>query len=119
MEQRTLKFRAWDNKNKKFPFKKFYIVGETTIFDLLKQYKLEECDDLIIQQFTGLQDNKGEDIYEGDILIIWIDEDRQTDLYEVKDLRELYLECNRDDSYYRISSMKIVGNIFENPELLK
>jgi hypothetical protein len=65
---RVIKFRAWSQKNKTFPFVGFHIIGETTLFDLLNQYRLEELDDLIIQQFTGLYDISGTPIYEGDIM---------------------------------------------------
>src|SRR4051812_41470043 len=63
---RQLKFRAWDSKNKKFPFIGFHIIGETTAFDLLDQYSIENFNDLEVSQFTGYQDSKGKDLYEGD-----------------------------------------------------
>lgn len=69
MQERVLRFRAWDNKNKKFPFIGFHLYGEITMFDVLKQYTFEEsltC--LEFQQFTGVQDKHGNDIYEGDIV---------------------------------------------------
>lgn len=65
---RTLKFRVWSKKHKKFLAIGFHIIGETTLFDLLNQHRLEELDELIVQQFMGLIDKNGVDIYEGDFI---------------------------------------------------
>jgi len=123
---RTIKFRAWDAKNKKFPstFIGFHIIGECTAFDLLKQYRLEEFCDLEIQQFTGLVDDKKVDIYEGDIVRINAGKDYQAD-YEV-----IWSECgfslisaNRDGDDFGVytrnlkmlgkDTLVVIGNIFE------
>lgn len=83
----------------------------------------------IIQQFTGLEDETGKEIYEGDIVkytyIYEFDKKdesiRQVEFYKgsfcplpVDDINDA------DDFYsYRIINYRIIGNIFENPELLK
>ena len=72
-----------------------------------------------VMQYTGLKDINDEDIYEGDVLTIWIQGCKQTHPYIVEDIRHLYLETERDDSYYCISKMEIIGNIYTNPELRK
>jgi hypothetical protein len=65
---RNLMFRAWSTKKKEFLATGFHVIGETTLFDLLNQHKIEELDTLHIQQFTGCVDRYGKDIYEGDLV---------------------------------------------------
>ncbi len=79
-------------------------------------------EDVELMQFTGLKDKNGAEIFEGDILQIdgyesaypveWSDSVFYTTHYS--DFSPLYkvMECDG----YRI---KIIGNIYENPELLE
>lgn len=84
---------------------------------------------LIIQQYTGLTDSKDKEICEGDILIIDYDTFGNVIgqvLYEVDQgayifqwkrngPNQNYINLNCDVAFQSV----IVGNIFENPELLK
>ena len=110
----------------------FDIMGECTVFDLVKQYRLEEHNDLIITQFTGFQDSDGKDIYEGDI-VSWPEHPDCEPREVLFDLQEGFWSIN-GDSYDGFDTLalsnnggqpvglqgyngpiKVIGNIFENP----
>ena len=73
-------------------------------------------DRFILQQFTGLQDKNEKEIYEGDIVKCfryWNNPEEYTVVIE--DIRKLPLNIFGSE----LVSREVVGNIFENPELLK
>lgn len=119
-----IKFRAWDKEHK--------LMRDG---DELKGLTLDALDasDFKLEQFTGLKDLNGKNIYEGDILstssVIY--GNNITDYLKVE-WREDYagffcgekqlFECLSDwdnDIKFSQTFPKIVGNIYENPELLE
>ena len=72
-----------------------------------------------VGQWTGLVDGHGKEIFEGDILSVYIGGTLQDNTYIVEDMCDLHLQMNREDSYYRMTSCRVIGNIHDNPELME
>lgn len=79
----------------------------------------------IVQQFTDLIDWKGKEVYEGDILAI--KGEKLTHILEVLWSEKFHAFLQKDASGQTIpltlgettSNLQVIGNIFENPLLLK
>lgn len=133
---RELKIRAWHK-----PYKQMCQV-ESLRFDGNGVYtavlieepfydrRLVEADDLIIEQFTGLKDKNGKDIYEGDIcsftsktgkhvgVVEWTDNLAGFGLRMVKN-NFLYTFSELDTMGVNLDTLEVIGNIHENPELVE
>ena len=77
----------------------------------------------IVMQFTGLHDKNGKEIYEGDIVRFDVSATERDPTPYVNQVGEVKISSLTTDfgkwqgvycSYYRV-----IGNIYENPELLK
>ena len=89
-------------------------------------------DGYTLMQWTGLKDRNGKEIYEGDIIRIryhkWPKDDwevYQVKYYGDKDYpafdTEPYIGCDCNGLLYVMTccEIEVIGNIFENPELLE
>lgn len=111
---REIKFRAWDKEKKIMLYPKF---GDISNLSWHGHDGKSETNRYIFQQYTGLKDRNGEEIYEGDILtpggsiklaVKWLTNDAmfgfQKSAFLLGRMSELY---------------EVIGNIYENPELLE
>lgn len=112
---REFKFRIWDNR-----YNRFIRPGEMA-FDIFKFDKF--FDHFVFQQYTGLKDKNGKEIYEGDFI-----------KYEGMSLEYPFIGVVKfqDCAYVAFEEytgcriqlgaglkLEIVGNVFENPKLSK
>ncbi|AXH03423.1 hypothetical protein CEB41_02580 [Lactiplantibacillus plantarum] len=111
-----IKFRAWY-----MPFGKYGAMQEMVYSRASHILALAETEPekYIPEQFTGLKDVNGRDIYVGDILEVTIDGAVQADKYLVKNVWDPHVWTEESDGYYAVSKMKVQGNVHENPELLE
>ena len=113
---RKIKFSAWDKLNKEM------INFESINFQERRVYKdtvsYRKFNDIELMQYTGLKDMKGKEIYEGDILFETFREEYFKVVFENGSFRAEVDEYSLDlEDYANIC--EVVGNIYENPELIE
>ncbi|WP_045352806.1 YopX family protein [Lactiplantibacillus plantarum] len=125
-----IKFRAWDKRSG------IYLYDVQNASDMFSDVKYEngenaDCDEYCfagflyderydVEQFTGLKDASGDEIYENDLVLLDPDDPPYQVIFDegkfelsndylrlVYDLSEEFMDC------------EIIGNVHKNPELLE
>jgi uncharacterized phage protein (TIGR01671 family) len=121
MNKREIKFRAWDSKND--VMRDWDYIRTSWTLSILNGDSNTE-----LMQFTGLKDKNLKEIYEGDLVAV-LDGEEQTGTYEVEycgdrnypafDFKGWDGETNGLSEAKEVFEIEVIGNIYENPELLK
>lgn len=124
-----LKFRAWDKHEQKMFTNDELIIWNGNVYanDSKKltcnNLKGWSIDDEYLMQSTGLVDKNGKEIFEGDIVKMSKDVYSEPTYYEVvRHYGGAYrLESKQHgcELWLRHTDCEVVGNIYENPELLE
>jgi len=137
---REIKFRAWQKYHKRMlpitsigwedsQIKKVTVYQEATA-PLLQTYGIGEyrLEALEIMQYTGLRDKNGREIYEGDVVESWYDDVTRgiatvRTQGMIQSVRGGFVIHESDWISYPMIGLsrktKVIGNIYENPELLE
>jgi uncharacterized phage protein (TIGR01671 family) len=123
MMNREIKFRAWHKELKRMlsvyvvcqqkcalgyvsGSKGFYSENEQVVFSL---------NDAVLLQYTGLKDRNGKEIYESDVLKF---DETENGTRLVEWLHAGFYISNVAPLSFYNKEMEVIGNIYENPELL-
>ena len=123
---RQIKFRVWDKRENKG------MSTQNMLYDAQLHHLWQDFVDYPgyeLMQYTGLTDKNGKEIYEGDIvqynqnssydnmdfIAKWSD-DKLGFIFQSNSGEQL---VNQTPHLNRFKHLEVVGNIFENPELLK
>jgi uncharacterized phage protein (TIGR01671 family) len=125
---REIKFRAWDKKENKMQQVVQILYGHEASnyplsVDFFRSVKSRLIKDIELMQYTGLKDKNGKEIYEGDILFFGSVDEGCGDTYEVmwvkNGFKARWIHTGKEYFEELDDTFEVIGNIYENKELLK
>lgn len=133
-----IRYRVWCRNNNEWEKDEMFLAEDGSLYHVLRNGRLQRCrpDTHTVQFFTGLRDSKrtedfpdGEPIYEGDVVLDIHSNKRRIVLavpggfsvHTFDDLDPRFYEGISDmqNSSWISGSCVVIGNRFENPELLE
>ena len=136
--QDRFKFRHWDKQIKQMRYGDIQLGcdGQPFVITNNKEKPVEDIKDVVTMQCTGLKDNTGKLIYEGEIVTdgrhnMLVYYDKETCSFALQKRTQYTQKRFGKDGFERVSlrnlsedslknhQLKIIGNIYENPELLQ
>lgn len=123
---REIKFRAWDPVGRQM----IYYPLWSTLHDKTVLVFAGKVDDYVdesdfnsqvqLMQFTGLKDKREKEIYEGDVLGgDFVNFDCSISKGYIIKIPDVFYDQASDITGYEPEKCEIIGNIYENPELLE
>lgn len=129
---REIKFRMWNNVTSKPDASRMFYDTEQ-VMECLKQQIYFDSGHILgydhigdgnaFMQFTGLLDKNGKEIFEGDIVKCFedldIEEIEHIAVVEFTDAQFVLADIEQPETWPFDNRTEIIGNIHENPELIK
>ena len=124
---REIKFRVWDNIAKKYIDSRYVSISGLGLLHVAKRI-IKNCFRpphtrknpwFIVEQFTGLRDKNGTEIYEGDILIDDTGEPIERWVVKFSDGGFVGECAGVTEPLFELTNLEIAGNIHEDSQLVE